>query len=251
MSHLSRRDALKVGAALSGALAVSRLAPGLSSSGSAPAFGSPNIVVLVFDAMSAENLSLYGYRRDTSPNLERFASRATVYNAHYSAGSFTTPGTASLLTGLYPWTHRAIDESGLIARAGVAVYRVGAIKKRGGRTWLLTDGGMADNPRHALYASKYTALPVSGASRPMTDLVSIGGPFCESGDVILEDLRLPILGEGELVAVPVSGAYHLSMSSNYNGSRRPAVLWLEKGSARLIVRRETLDDLLQRDLSLT
>ena len=139
----------------------------------------------------------------------------------------------------------------LIARAGVAVYRVGAIKKRGGRTWLLTDGGMADNPRHALYASKYTALPVSGASRPMTDLVSIGGPFCESGDVILEDLRLPILGEGELVAVPVSGAYHLSMSSNYNGSRRPAVLWLEKGSARLIVRRETLDDLLQRDLSLT
>jgi arylsulfatase A-like enzyme len=116
MSGISRRDALKVGAALSGALAVSRLAPGLTSSGSTPASASPNIVVLVFDALSAENLSLYGYRRKTSPNLERFASRATVYNAHYSAGSFTTPGTASLLTGLYPWTHRAIDESGLIAR---------------------------------------------------------------------------------------------------------------------------------------
>ena len=139
----------------------------------------------------------------------------------------------------------------LVARAGVAVYRVGAIKKRGGHTWLLADGGMADNPRHALYGSRYSALPVSRVSRPMQELVSIGGPFCESGDVILEDLRLPALDPGELVAVPVSGAYHLSMSSNYNGSRRPAVLWLEKGSARLIVRRETSDDLLQRDLSLT
>ena len=129
MSRLSRRDALKVGAALSGALAVSRLAPGLSSSGSGPTSGSPNIVVLVFDALSAENLSLYGYRRDTSPNLERFAGRATVYNAHYSAGSFTTPGTASLLTGLYPWTHRAIDESGLIARRVVEENLFHAIGK--------------------------------------------------------------------------------------------------------------------------
>jgi hypothetical protein len=129
MSRISRRDALKVGAALSGALAVSRLAPGLTSAGSTSASSSPNIVVLVFDAMSAENLSLYGYRRDTSPNLERFAKRATVYNAHYSAGSFTTPGTASLLTGLYPWTHRAIDESGLIARRVVEENLFRAIGK--------------------------------------------------------------------------------------------------------------------------
>ncbi len=114
MPRISRRDALRVGAALSGALAVSRIAPGLARTGSTPS--TPNIIVLVFDALSAENLSLYGYHRLTSPNLEQFATRATVYDAHYSAGSFTTPGTASLLTGLYPWTHRAIDESGLIAR---------------------------------------------------------------------------------------------------------------------------------------
>jgi diaminopimelate decarboxylase len=139
----------------------------------------------------------------------------------------------------------------LIARAGVAVYRIGGIKKRGGRTWLLTDGGMADNPRHALYGSRYSCLPLRGVSRPLKELVSIGGPYCESGDVILEDLRMPELEEGELVAIPVSGAYQLSMSSNYNGARRPAVVWLEKGAARLIVRRETLDDLVQRDLSLT
>jgi arylsulfatase A-like enzyme len=78
---------------------------------------SPNIIVLVFDAMSADNLSLYGYGRRTTPNFERLAQRSTVYHSHYSAGSFTVPGTASLLTGLYPWTHRAINEEGQVAPA--------------------------------------------------------------------------------------------------------------------------------------
>jgi arylsulfatase A-like enzyme len=111
MGGLTRRDFIKLGSMLTGAFALSRLAPHIPVA--AP---SPSVIILVFDAMSAENLSLYGYRRKTTPNLERFAERATVYNQHYSAGSFTTPGTASLLTGLYPWTHRAINESGLIAR---------------------------------------------------------------------------------------------------------------------------------------
>src|SRR5512135_2471368 len=114
MPRFSRRDFLKIGSLLSGAFAVSRLAPQISAPQSGT--GRPNILILVFDAMSATNLSLYGYRRKTTPNLERFAQRATVYHTHYSAGNFTTPGTASLLTGLYPWTHRAINESGLIAR---------------------------------------------------------------------------------------------------------------------------------------
>jgi diaminopimelate decarboxylase len=139
----------------------------------------------------------------------------------------------------------------LVARAGVALYRVGAVKKRGTRTWLLADGGMADNPRHALYGSKYSCLTVTGVGRAMSERVSIAGPYCESGDVIIEDVRLPDVEEGELIAIPVSGAYHLSMSSNYNGARRPAVVWLEKGRARLIRRSETLDDLLERDLSIT
>ncbi|MGA7194912.1 MAG: sulfatase-like hydrolase/transferase, partial [Anaerolineales bacterium] len=78
---------------------------------------SPNIIVMVFDAMSADNLSLYGYPRKTTPNFERLAQRSTVFHSHYSAGSFTTSGTASLLTGLYPWTHRAIDEGGQVAPA--------------------------------------------------------------------------------------------------------------------------------------
>jgi len=116
MSKLSRRDFLKLTSALSGVLALSKLAPSLSLPKSTQSLSRPNILIIVFDAMSAKNLSVYGYKRNTAPNLERFAERATVYNAHYSAGTFTVPGTASLLTGLYPWTHRAINEAGLIAR---------------------------------------------------------------------------------------------------------------------------------------
>ncbi len=117
MSGLTRRDFLKVGSALSGAFAVSRLAPQLAASHSGSSLSAPHILIFVFDAMSAKNLSVYGYRRKTTPNFERFARRATVYNQHYSAANFTTPGTASLLTGLYPWTHRAFNQSGLIAHA--------------------------------------------------------------------------------------------------------------------------------------
>ena len=122
MPKFSRRDFLKLTSALSGALALSNLSPKFSFAQSDHRPSSqqdgetPGILIFVFDAMSARNLSLYGYNRKTTPNFERFAQRATVYNAHYSAGSFTTSGTASLLTGLYPWTHRAINESGLIAR---------------------------------------------------------------------------------------------------------------------------------------
>jgi diaminopimelate decarboxylase len=136
----------------------------------------------------------------------------------------------------------------LIARAGVAVYRVGAVKKRPGRTWLLVDGGMADNPRFALYGAKYSCLPVTAPGREGSGPVSIAGPFCESGDILLEDLTMPDVQEGELIAIPVAGAYQLSMSSNYNGARRPAVLWLEEGKVKLMVRRETIQDLLKNQL---
>jgi diaminopimelate decarboxylase len=136
----------------------------------------------------------------------------------------------------------------LIARAAVAIYRVGAVKRRGNKTWLLTDGGMADNPRFALYGAKYSCLTVKGLGRAGTESVSIAGPYCESGDVVLEDLSLPAVREGESIAIPVAGAYHLSMSSNYNGARRPSVLLLEESGVREMLRRETTDDLLRRDL---
>jgi len=135
----------------------------------------------------------------------------------------------------------------LVARAGVAIYRVGAIKQRGDKIWILTDGGMADNPRFALYGARYSCLPVEGLSREVNAKVSIAGPYCESGDVVIEDLPMPELKEGELIAIPVAGAYHLSMSSNYNGARRPEVLMVEEGKVEVMLRRETVDDLLRRD----
>jgi len=138
----------------------------------------------------------------------------------------------------------------LIARAGVVIYRAGAVKKRGEKTWLLIDGGMSDNPRFALYGARYSCLPVSGLGLETDALnVSIGGPYCESGDILIEDLPMPNVKEGDLIAIPVAGAYHLSMSSNYNGARRPAVLMLEEGKANLILRRESIDDLVARDLT--
>jgi diaminopimelate decarboxylase len=142
----------------------------------------------------------------------------------------------------------------LVARAGVALYRVGAVKKRGEKSWLLTDGGMADNPRFALYGARYSCLPVSGFPQgddiglERIERVSIAGPFCESGDIVIEDLPMPEVREGDLIAIPVAGAYQLSMSSNYNGARRPAVLMLEDEKAQLIIQRETVSDLLRNQL---
>jgi diaminopimelate decarboxylase len=136
----------------------------------------------------------------------------------------------------------------LVARAGVAVYRVGSIKRRGSKVWILTDGGMTDNPRHAMYGARYSCLAVSSAGVEGNEKISIAGPYCESGDVVIEDLLMPRMEVGELLAIPAAGAYHLSMSSNYNGSRRPAVLMLEEEHVTLIQRRETVEDLLRRDV---
>jgi diaminopimelate decarboxylase len=138
----------------------------------------------------------------------------------------------------------------LVARAGVAIYRVGAVKQAGARRWVLIDGGMADNPRPALYGARYSALPVAQPQRQATGPVWLAGPYCESGDVLIQGLPLPDLSPGELVAVPVSGAYHLMMGSNYNGARKPAVVWINQGKAQLIQRRETLADLVARDMPL-
>lgn len=137
----------------------------------------------------------------------------------------------------------------LVAQAGVAIYQVGSVKETQQKRWYLIDGGMADNPRPALYQARYTALPVvEQSNRPVTTEATLGGPFCESGDILIHDLALPDLLPGEWIAVPVSGAYQLAMGSNYNGATRPAVVWLDQGEAYLIQRRETVDDLITRDL---
>ena len=115
MRTLNRRDFLKLIGSASATVALQQVFhPPRNKSGQGETL--PGIIIILFDTMSAKNLSLYGYSRKTTPNLERFAQRATVYHSHYSAGNYTVPGTASLLTGMYPWTHRAINTSGLIKR---------------------------------------------------------------------------------------------------------------------------------------
>ena len=132
----------------------------------------------------------------------------------------------------------------LVGRAGVTLYRVGAIKRLPERTWVAIDGGMSDNPRPQLYDARYTALSASRAEEEPDELVSIAGMHCESGDVLIDDVRLPKPRRGDLLAVPATGAYTLAMSSNYNGVPRPAAVLVRDGEARVIRGRETVDDLI-------
>ena len=132
----------------------------------------------------------------------------------------------------------------LVGRAGVTLYRVGAVKRLDDRTWAAVDGGMSDNPRPQLYDARYTALSAERADEPPDEAVSVAGMHCESGDVLIDDVALPSPRRGDLVAVPATGAYTLAMSSNYNGVPRPAAVLVAAGEARVVRRRETVDDLL-------
>jgi diaminopimelate decarboxylase len=138
----------------------------------------------------------------------------------------------------------------IVAAAAVTVYTVGTIKRIPGvRTYVAVDGGMSDNPRPLLYGSGYEAfLPRNvGAPRPLH--ARLVGKHCESGDVLLFDARLPDdVAVGDLLVTPVTGAYGHSMGSNYNKIARPPVVFVADGTARLVVRRETFDDLLATDV---
>ena len=128
MTGITRREFLKSAGALSALALLPGVASWLSRASQQGADGSkPNIIILLFDAMSARNLSVYGYTRPTSPNMERFAERATVYHAHMSGGNYTIPGVATLLTGTYPWTNRALNHSGVIRRDLAANNLFGAV----------------------------------------------------------------------------------------------------------------------------
>ena len=132
----------------------------------------------------------------------------------------------------------------------ITLYEVGTVKDLPGlRTYVSVDGGMSDNIRTALYGARYTVALASRPSAAAPHVVTLVGKHCESGDVVAHDVALPAdLRPGDLVAVPASGAYHRSMASNYNHVPRPPVVAVRDGSARLIVRRETVEDLLRLDV---
>jgi diaminopimelate decarboxylase len=160
---------------------------------------------------------------------------------------------AETLRGLRSaWEHHGLEQPvvffepgrALVGQAGVTLYRVGAVKRLAGVTWVAVDGGMSDNPRPALYDARYTALSALRADEQAAETVSVAGLHCESGDVLIDDVRLPSPRRGDLLAVPATGAYTLAMSSNYNAVPRPAAALVANGEARLVRRRETLRDLL-------
>jgi diaminopimelate decarboxylase len=138
----------------------------------------------------------------------------------------------------------------IVAQSAITLYTVGTVKDIPGvRTYVAVDGGMIDNPRPALYGSEYEAfLPRAvDADRPRT--VRVVGKHCESGDVLLHEARVPAdLAVGDVLATPVTGAYGLVMGSNYNRLPRPAAVFVRDGEARLVLRRETMDDLFRTDM---
>lgn len=136
--------------------------------------------------------------------------------------------------------------------AGLTVYTVGTVKERAeGRKFASVDGGMSDNVRPALYGSSHEALLANRVDAKDDGAISIAGKHCESGDVIIHDAKLPAnLSVGDLVCVTATGAYNYSMASNYNRTPRPAVILVADGHATEIVRRETIEDILQLDIPL-
>jgi len=133
----------------------------------------------------------------------------------------------------------------LIAQAGVTLYRVGSVKRSGDRIWVAIDGGLSDNPRPQLYGARYTALVANRADAVPTGTFGVAGKHCESGDVLIDSVELAEPRRGDLLAVPVTGAYTLAMGSNYNAVPRPATVLVGDDAAHLIRRRELLDDLLR------
>jgi diaminopimelate decarboxylase len=133
--------------------------------------------------------------------------------------------------------------------AGVALYTVGSIKDIPGvRRYVAVDGGMGDNIRPKLYGARYEAYLASGPERPASAKVTIAGKYCESTDILITDIDMPALETGDVIALPAAGAYCLAMASNYNGMPRPEVVMVRDGDARVMRRRETLDDLLAAEV---
>lgn len=137
----------------------------------------------------------------------------------------------------------------IVADAGMTLYTVGSVKEiKGYKNYISVDGGMADNPRYILYQSEYTFCVANRASEPKTETVTIAGKCCESGDLLGEGVKLQKAEIGDTLAVLTTGAYNYSMASHYNRIPNPAVVMVKDGMARVIVKRETYEDIIKNDL---
>ena len=182
-------------------------------------------------------LGIYYARGDEPQSIEAYAD--TVITAvHRLAGEYGLPAPLVLVE-----PGRSIS-----GPAGSTLYTIGAVKEIPGiRKYVAVDGGMGDNPRPALYQAQYEALLANRATEEPGELVSIAGKCCESGDMLIFDIKLPAPQPGDILAVSATGAYNYSMSMNYNRLPRPAMVLVDDGNADIIVARETYDDLLRND----
>ncbi len=137
----------------------------------------------------------------------------------------------------------------IVGEAGITLYTVGAIKEiRGVKKYVAVDGGMFDNPRYALYQSKYTVLLANRANEKCVEKVSVAGKCCESGDLIAVDVALPKAESGDIMAVLSTGAYNYSMASNYNRNLIPAAVLVKDGKAEYIIKHQSYDDIIRNDV---
>ena len=154
-------------------------------------------------------------------------------------------------TGLPPGTHVFVEPGrSIVATAAVTVYSVGTVKDINGiRTYIAVDGGMSDNPRPMMYNSQYEVFDPRRVTAERSSHARIVGKHCESGDILVNDAAVPDnVCVGDLMVIPVTGAYGYSMASNYNKVLKPAVVFVSDGTARLVIRRETPDDLVRLDV---
>jgi len=137
----------------------------------------------------------------------------------------------------------------IISTAGVTLYSVGSSKKvPNGRKYVAVDGGMADNPRPSMYQAEYTAEVANDIEPRRVEKVTIAGKFCESGDILIEEIELPELRAGDILCVYNTGAYNFSMESNYNRTKKLAMVLVNSAQSDMIVNRESLEDLIAREI---
>ena len=137
----------------------------------------------------------------------------------------------------------------IIAPAGITLYTVGGVKDiKNVRKYVLVDGGMGDNPRYILYESEYSAVIANNANAERTEKVTIAGRCCESGDLLIKDIMMPEIKAEDTLAVLATGAYNYSMASNYNRIPRPAIVAVSNGNAKIVVKRESYEDIIRNDL---
>jgi diaminopimelate decarboxylase len=138
----------------------------------------------------------------------------------------------------------------LINNAGSTIYTIGSIKETiTGLQYLFVDGGMTDNPRHALYQAAYEAGIANKINDKLVQEYTVSGKLCETGDILIRNVMLPEASPGDILVIPSTGSYNYSMSSNYNGMKKPAVVFVKNGECQLAVRRESYDDLIRNDVA--